>query len=281
MNRVSYLNGEFLPHEKCFVHIEDRGFQFADAVYEVTLFANGKLIDGDRHIERLFRSLREMKIEHSFTKEQIEKIQLDLFAKNNMDEGTCYIQISRGQHTRIPQIPQNIQPTINATVSPRKSVSEEEFENGFTAITHEDIRWHRCDIKSVALFASSFINQKAKDQGVNDVIFVRDGVVTEGSYANLFIVDTAGNLVTKGADNLILCGITRNRMIEIAKKNGINVIEKSFGIDELLNAKEVFMTSSSLILRPFAEINGQKINNGKPGKIARLLNAAYDAFVGN
>jgi D-alanine transaminase len=279
MTRISYLNGEFLSHEKCFVHIEDRGFQFADGVYEVTLFENGKLIDGDAHMNRLLRSLREVNIQHDFSVEGLRKIMIELFAQNKMTSGTCYLQITRGHHARIPWCPKGLTPTINATVSERKSVSAEEFESGFTAITHEDIRWHRCDIKTVGLLASSLINQKAKDSGANDAIFVRNGVVTEGSFANLFIVDAAGNLVTKDADNLILCGITRNRLIELAQKRGIKTIEKKFGIEELMNAQEVFLTSSSLILRPVVKIDGKIIGGGKPGKIARILNDAYKDFI--
>lgn len=280
MTRISYLNGQFLPHENCLVHIEDRGFQFADGVYEVTLFKNGRLIDGDAHIERLFRSLREMKIEHNFTKENLTQLQVDLFAKNNMSEGTCYIQITRGMANRVPWMPKNLTPTISATVSLGKKMTEEEFEKGVSIMTHEDIRWKRCDIKSVALFASSFINQKAKDCGFDDVIFVRDGVVTEGSFANAFIVDANDTLITKAADNLILCGITRNRLIEIAKSRNIKVEEKNFSVAEMLAAKEVFLTSSSLILRPVTKIDGQNIADGKAGKIARILSDEYKKFVG-
>lgn len=279
--RISYLNGQFLPHENCLVHIEDRGFQFADGVYEVTLFENQKLIDGDAHIERLFRSLREMKIEHNFSAAEIKKIQLDLFAKNNLSEGTCYLQITRGAAPRVPYIPKNLQPTISATVSPRKKVSEEEFARGFSFVTHEDIRWKRCDIKSVALFASSFVNQKAKDLGFDDAIFVRDGVVTEGTFANIFIVGANETLITKAPDNLILQGITRNRFIEIAKEKGIKVEERNFSVEEMLNASEVFLTSSSLILRPASKINDHKIGDGKNRKIATILNQAYAEFIKN
>ena len=280
MSRISFLNGQFLPHENCMVHIEDRGFQFADGIYEVTLFKNGRLIDGDPHIERLFRSLREMKIEHNFTKEFITQLQLDLFAKNNMSEGTCYIQITRGMANRVPWVPKNLTPTISATVSLGKKMTEEEFEKGVSIMTHEDIRWKRCDIKSVALFASSFINQKAKDSGFDDAIFVRDGVVTEGTFANAFIVDANDTLITKAADNLILCGITRNRMIAIAKEKGIKVEERNFSVAEMLNAKEVFLTSSSLILRPATKIDGNQIGNGKAGKISRILLEEYKKFIG-
>lgn len=280
-SRISFLNGEFLPHEKCLVHIEDRGFQFADGVYEVTLFENGKLIDGEAHLERLFRSLRELKIEHHFKKEELTQIQLELFEKNKLDEGTCYIQITRGNHARIPWVPKNIVPTISMTVSPRKRVTAEEFERGFSIMTHDDIRWLRCDIKTVNLLASTIINQKAKDSGYDDVVFVRDNVVTEASFANAFIVDANDTLITKPADNLILCGITRNRLIELARKKGLEVEERNFSVDEMLNAKEVILTSSSLIIRPVAKVNGKNISDGKNRKVARILNDAYQEFIGS
>lgn len=279
MSRISYLNGQFIPHDQAFIHIEDRGFQFADGVYEVTLFKNGKFIDGDAHLERLFRSLREIKIEHNFSKTELIKLQLELFARNKMEEGTCYLNITRGQTNRIPHCPKNLTPTISATVSSQKKVSDEEFEQGFTAMTHEDIRWLRCDIKTVSLLASTLMNQKAKDAGFNDVIFVRDGVVTEASFANAFIVDASGTLITKDADNLILCGVTRNRLIELAKKNGIKIEERKFGLDELMKASEVFLTSSSLILRPVVKVNEKIIGDGKAGKVARILSDSYKKFM--
>ncbi len=280
MSRISYLNGEFLPHENCLVHIEDRGFQFADGVYEVTLFKNGKLIDGEPHLERLFRSLREMKIEHDFKKEDLRKMQIELFAKNQMSEGICYLQITRGATNRVPFFPKNLTPTISATVALGKKLTEEEFEKGVSVMTHEDIRWKRCDIKSIALFASSFLNQKAKDLGFDDAIFVRDGVVTEGSFANAFIVDAAGTVVTRGADNLILCGITRNRLIEFAKAAKIKVEERDFDVAELMTAQEVFLTSSSLIVRPVTKVDGKVVGTGKAGKVARVLSESYKNFIG-
>lgn len=277
--RISFVNGEFLPHEKCFVHIEDRGFQFADGAYEVTLFENGKLIDGDLHIERFFRSLREMKIEHNFSADFLRDMQLQLFAKNNLDFATCYMQITRGFANRVPYLPKDLQATISATVSPGKKMPAEDFERGFSFMTHDDIRWKRCDIKSVALFAASMINQEAKNQGFDDAIFLRDGVVTEGSFANLFMVKN-NVLITHPADNFILCGITRNRFIKLAATHGIKCEERKFTLDELLNADEVFLTSSSLILRPCREINGKMIGeNGENRQVATLLNKLYGEFL--
>ena len=279
MSKISYINGEFLPHDKCFVHIEDRGFQFADGAYEVTLFENGKLVDADSHIERFFRSLRELRIDHNFSADELKKIQLELFSRNKMDSGTCYMQVTRGVHNRIPSIPRNLKPTICATVSLRKKVSAEEFERGFSLMTHEDIRWQRCDIKTVNLLASSMVNQRAKDNGFDDAIFVRSGIVTEATFANAFIVDEDDILITKPADNHILRGITRNRLIKIAQENGIRILERDFSVVEMMSAKEVFLTSASLIIRPVATIDGKKIFDGKNRKIANILNAGYSDFI--
>jgi D-alanine transaminase len=282
MTRISYLNGEFLPHEKCFIHIEDRGFQFADGAYEVTLLENGNLVDGDLHLQRLMRSLRELNIEHNFTIEELKKIQLELFSKNNfLTSAYCYLQITRGVANRTPWCPKNLKNTIVATVSAKKIISPEEFSNGFTAMTHDDIRWHRCDIKTVNLLASTLVNQKAKDAGFDDAIFVRDGFVTEATYANVFIVDEKNNLITHPADNHILQGITRNRLIKIAQENKINVVEKKFGINEMMNACEIFLTSSTLIIRPVFQINGQEILGRKKASkpsLAKVLKDSYENF---
>jgi len=279
MTRISYLNGEFLEHDKCFIHIEDRGFQFGDGAYEVTLFRGGKLVDIDSHMKRLFRSLGELNIEHELKAEDLIKIHEELFKLNNLDSGFCYLQVTRGNHNRMPFCPKGLKPTIVASVSKAKVFSDEEFENGILAMTHDDIRWKRCDIKSVALLPATLMNQKAKDLGFNDTIFVRDGFVTEATFANCFIVDKDNNLITRPADNFILCGITRNRIIDLAKKRGINVIEKKFSVDELIAAKEVFLTSSTLILRPVTKIDDNIIASGKAGEIAAMLKKDYLDFL--
>lgn len=283
MTRISFLNGKFLPHQECFVHIEDRGFQFADGAYEVTLFKSGKLVDDLAHMQRFMRSLSELKIEHNFTIEQLQKIQIELFARNNIvNNAICYIQITRGMANRVPNCPKNIEPTISATVSIANPISVEEFNNGFTVMTHEDIRWKRCDIKTVNLLASSMINQKAKDNGFHDAIMIRDGVVTEATFANVFIIDKNNNLITHPSDNNILCGITRNRLIEIAKKINIKVIEKKFNLLEVMQAKELFLSSSGWIIRPVFNVDGKEISYNKNGdklKYTRILADAYQKFI--
>ncbi|MES2678117.1 MAG: aminotransferase class IV [Pseudomonadota bacterium] len=276
MARISFLNQEFLPHNQCFVHIEDRGFQFADGVYEVILWKNNKLIDSDWHLQRLFRSLGELEIQFNQTKEQLEKIIFELFAKNNLSDGSVYLQITRGVAPRQPFLPQDCFATICATVLPLKDI---DLTKGLNVITHQDIRWQRCDIKSIALLASSWIRQKAFDLEVDDAILVRDGFITEATFANVFIVDEENNLRTHQADNFVLCGITRNRIIDLAKKNGITVLEQKFTVQEMLQAKEVFLSSTTLFVRPVVKIDEQIIGDGKVGKISHKLLDLYQNFI--
>lgn len=279
MSRISYLNGKFLPHDDCLVPIDDRGLQFGDGVYEVILFKNNKLIDSNPHIERLFRSLNEVKISHNFDKEFFQNLAKELFQKNNLKKGSIYLQISRGVMNRIQNCPTGFEPTVVATVSPLKNFSQEEFEEGISVITSDDIRWHRVDIKSLNLLPAVLTNQKAKDLNFNDAIFVRDGFVTEGTFANVFIVDKNDTVITRNADNFILQGITRNRIIDLAKKRNLKVEERKFGVEELTNAKEVFLTSSTLILRSVTKVNDKIISN-KAGEISKLLREDYLNFIG-
>lgn len=280
--RISYLNGKYLPHDNCLVHIEDRAFQFADGAYEVTLFENNKLIDGQNHLIRMMQSLSELFINHNFTIDLLIEIQLELFRRNKLNSGFCYLQISRGKANRQPSLPKDIEPTINATVSERKIFSTDEFDKGIKVLTTDDIRWHRCDIKTVNLLASTLTNQKAKDQGFDDAIFVRNSVVTEATYANVFIVDKKNNLITHPVDNNILCGITRNRIIKIAQENKINVIEKKFSVEEMSQSSEVFLTSSTLKIRPVFQINDVIIfnNNNKP-ILTKAISDKYQEFILN
>lgn len=272
--RISYLNGQFLPHDKCLIHIEDRGFQFADGVYEVTLFCNNQLIDGDLHIDRLFRSLKELAIVHDFKADDIKQIQLQLFAKNNIDKGFCYLNITRGNHSRVQNQPVAT-PTINASVKP---VKDEELAT-IKIMSVEDIRWLRCDIKSVALSAASMLKQRAIDNGFDDVVMIRNDIITEASFANIFMVDNKGNIITKKCDNLILCGITRNRIIKLAQSRDIKVLQQDFTISQLKEAQEVFLTSSTLLVRAVTQIDNQIINNGKIGKITKDLFNDYKNFI--
>ncbi len=278
MERISFINGQFLPHSKCFVHIEDRGFQFADGIYEVILLKNNKLIDLDWHLDRLYRSLEGFSIKISQDRNYFEKMILELFAKNNLSEGSVYLQITRGVAARWQGFPEESTPTIVATVSPLRTNA---VMDGLSVITHEDIRWQRCDIKSVSLIASSIIKQKSLDQGCNDAILIRDGFITEATFANVFIVDKDETLITRNADNFVLCGITKERLVQLAKDNGIKVVERKFDKQELFAASEVFLTSTTLLVRPISKIDGQMIGDGKTGKISQKLLNLYQNFIIN
>lgn len=279
MEKISFINGSFLPHSQCLVSIEDRGFQFADGVYEVVLFHNNKLVDLEWHLDRLFRSMRELEIKLDKTRKELAELFLSLFEKNHLSDGSIYLQITRGSSPRNQAFPQGCAATIVAVVSPSKLLTIQELSNGFTAITHPDIRWGRCDIKSVALLAGVLARQKAESLGASEAILIKDGYVTEGSFSNVFIVDDFGNLVTREADNNILCGITRNRIIALAQANKIPLIERKFSRGELLGAKEVFTSSSTLIIRPIVKIDGETVGNGKVGEVTKNLIDCYYNFL--
>ena len=279
MTRISFLNDKFLPHTECFVHIEDRGLQFADGIYEVILFYNGKLIDGDAHIDRLFRSLKEIDLKFERNKEEIKAIILELFKKNNLENGSVYLQITRGQNPRMQAFPAHYIPTLIITASPFKPLTPEQLQTGFSAITHPDIRWGRCDIKSVGLLASSIARQKAESEGFSDAILIQDNYVTECSFSNVFIVDNSGNIITRNTDNNILAGITRNRVIALAKSNNISVYERKFVKEELLEAREVFATSTTLFVRPIVKIDNKDISLAKVGDVTKKLINLYQTFL--
>lgn len=279
--RISFLNGEFLPHQNAKVHIEDRGMQFADGVYEVTLMYNNKLIDNDRHIERLFNSLAGLGIKHNYTKEQLTKLSLMLFAQNNLTSGTIYLQITRGVAPRNQNIPIGIIPTIIATVSPLNNNSIVSYKHGISVMTETDIRWQYCNIKSINLIAGSLMKQKADNLGYDDAILLKNDLITECCFSNLFIVDHNGQLVTRNLDNSVLPGITRQRIIELAIDAGIKVVERAFNYNELVQAQEIFSTSTTLLVRPITSIDNIPVGNGKIGETTKKLSSLYHKFLEN
>jgi D-alanine transaminase len=278
MTKISYLNNQFLPHDQAFIHIEDRGFQLGDGVYEVILFRENKLVDNDWHLQRLFRSLDAIQLRFDKSEKELTEIILELFKKNNLQNGYVYLQITRGQSKRMQAFPEHYIPTLVMTVSSFTPLTLEELEKGFYAVTHEDIRWSRCNIKSVSLLGGSLMKQFAVEHNAAETILYRDGYITEASFSNVFIVDDKENLITRAADNFILKGITRDRIIKLAKENNINVIEKKFTLDELFNATEVFVSSSTLIIRPIVKIDHKEIGNNKAGKITKKLIELYSNF---
>ncbi len=282
MSQISFVNNQFIKRNQAFIHIEDRAFQFADGVYEVILLKNGKLIDAKPHLNRLFNGLFKLNINHNFLQDEIVENILKLFKRNEMEDGFVYLQVSRGVAKRQPTLPQNIEPNFVMTVDVCKEFTDEEFAKGVKIMSADDIRWHMVDVKTTALLASSMAKQKAADLGFDDALFVRDGVVTEGSFANFFFVDGDRNLVTKKLDNLVLPGITRARIIDLAKGQGLRVVERDFSLGEVLtSAKEAFLTSSVLLVRPVVQIDENLIGNGQVGEVTKLLKRLYLGFIGN
>ncbi len=274
---ITYVNGQYLPEEQATVSVFDRGFLFADAVYEVTAIINGKLVDFENHIARLQRSCHELQLDLPYSVDEIKQIHTQLIECNNINEGLIYLQFTRGNAKQrnflFPD--KETKPTLVLFAQKTNIVDSLKVKNGITAVTVEDIRWGRCDIKTVALLAASLAKEHAKQQGADDAIFVKDGIVTEGSSSNCFIVNQYNQLQTRGLTHEILPGITRKAVISLAQEQGIEIIEKAFSLEEMLTAKEVFMTSATTLVCPVIKINHQMIGDGKPGSIAIRLREIY------
>lgn len=274
---ITYVNGQYLPEELATVSVFDRGFLFADAVYEVTAIINGKLVDFENHIVRLRRSCHELQLNLPYGVEEIKQIHTQLIERNNINEGLIYLQFTRGNAKQrnflFPD--KETKPTLVLFAQKTNIVDNLKVKNGITAVTVEDIRWGRCDIKTVALLAASLAKEHAKQQGADDAIFVKDGIVTEGSSSNCFIINQYNQLQTRGLTYEILPGITRKAVLLLAQEQGIEIIEKPFSLEEMLTAKEVFMTSATTLVCPVIKINHHAIGDGKPGNITIRLREIY------
>lgn len=280
MSRIAYVNGRYVPHRAAQVHIEDRGYQFADAVYEVIAIANGKLVDGDGHLDRLERSLRELRIAQPMTRRALEAVMAEVIRRNSIRNGSIYMQLSRAVAPRDHPFPANPRTQVVMTAKHGAPPSPKIAEDGVKVITQPDIRWSRCDVKSVSLLPNILAKQAAREAGAYETFMVdRDGMVTEGSSTNAWMIDADGALVTRPASNAILDGITRRRVIDLARQSGIKVIERPFSVDELKRAREVFLTSTSAYVTPVTQVDDRTIANGKPGSTTLALRERYLAFM--
>jgi D-alanine transaminase len=291
--RISFLNDKFIDHQKAFVHIEDRGFQFGDGIYEVILFNNGKIIDLKWHLDRLYRSLKEVKIDFFVSEMEITGIILQLFKKNKLKNGYVYLQVTRGQAFRSLAFPSDITPTFIVSVCDLEQPSEQilqkvinnnnkfdpDFASNYNVVTHPDLRWLRCDVKSVNLLASTMIKQKSSEMGAIDAILIRDDFITEATFANVFIVDSSNSIITKDADNFILQGITRNRIINLASQYNIKTVERKFSYQELISAKEIFLTGTITLIRPVLMVDNKIIGDGRVGEITKKIAGYYLDFL--
>ena len=278
MSRVAYVNGQYQPHARATVHVEDRGFQFADGVYEVWAVFEGRLADFDGHMTRLHRSLNELRIPIPMTREALARVLNETVRRNRVREGLVYIQVTRGTARRDhPFPPEGTAPSVIVTArSLPLSKGNASAKKGVAVITQPDIRWGRCDIKTVGLLPNVLAKQAAKERGAAEAWMVDEmGLVTEGSSTNAWIVDEHGKLRTRDAQANILQGITRAAVMDLIAEEGLELEERAFSVDEAKRAKEAFYTSASGFVMPATSIDGVKIGNGKPGPIATRLRTLY------
>jgi D-alanine transaminase len=280
MSKISYINGRYVNHAEAAVHIEDRGYQFADGIYEYIAFYNRTMLDADLHLKRLERSLRELEIVFQTSLAALKIIIRELIERNGRDDGGLYIQITRGVYKRDHPFPANVRPSLVMTICGAKTPKTSEIKDGVNVISLPDNRWERRDIKSVSLLANILAKQKASEEQVREAwLMEADGTVNEGSVSNCFIVTKTGELVTHHADKHILGGITREVVLKLAKKAGIPVAERAFNIVEARAAAEAFITSTSANVLPVVKIDDKTVGNGKVGEVTKKLQDLYIAHI--
>lgn len=274
MSRVVYVNGSYVPEEQGKISIFDRGFLFADGIYEVTAVVKGRLVDYDAHMERLERSLREIRLDWPCSKEELKAMHLDMVKRNSLDEGWIYMQITRGSADRDFKFPKGVKPTLIAFTQAKKLVDNPDAVRGVSVITVPDIRWARRDIKSVMLLAPVLGKQAAYEAGAFEAWMVEDGKITEGTSSNAYIVKD-GKVITRGLSNNILAGCTRRALFRLAKEKGVTLEERAFTPDEAYAADEAFLTSASNFVMPIVEIDNKRVGGGQPGPVTRKLREIF------
>ena len=278
MSRIAYVNGRYLPFREATVHVEDRGYQFADAVYEACEVRGGRLIDERRHLDRLEHSLGELRIRMPMSRAALSVVLHETVARNRIGYGLVYWQVGRGVRRRDHAFPlHDTAPSLVVTARALNAARNAKLaENGIAVISTPDNRWGRVDIKTVGLLPNVLARQSAVEQGARDAWFVDgDGFVTEASSANAWIVTDEGKLVTRHADHAILRGITRTVVLETVKEQNIAVEERAFTLKEAFAAREAFITSATQIALPVVKIDGRSIGDGKPGPVAMALRREF------
>jgi D-alanine transaminase len=274
MGRIVYVNGSYVPEEQGKISIFDRGFLFADGIYEVTAVLRGKLVDYDAHMERLERSLGEIRMEWPCSKAELRALHLDMVKRNHLEEGWVYMQITRGSADRDFKFPQGVKPTLIAFTQAKKLADNPDAVRGVNVITVPDIRWARRDIKSVMLLAPVLGKQAAYEAGAYEAWMVEDGKVTEGTSSNAYIVKD-GKVITRGLSNEILAGCTRRALFRLAQEKGVTIEERPFTPEEAYGADEAFLTSASNFVMPIVEIDKKRVGGGQPGPMTRKLREIF------
>ena len=275
MSRIVYVNGEYVPEENAKISVFDRGFLMADGVYEVTSVLDGKLVDFAGHLKRLGRSLSELDMAAPCADEEIEAIHRELIARNGVEEGMIYMQVTRGAADRDFTYPEGAPPSLVMFTQSRPLVETETSRRGIRVISVPDIRWGRRDIKTVQLLAPSMCKMAAKAAGADDAWMVEDGLVTEGTSNNAYIVTRSGTIVTRDLSSRILHGITRAAVLAMAREAQMKIEERPFTLAEAQDAAEAFVTAASSFVMPVVEIDGVTLGDGRPGPVAKRLREIY------
>ncbi len=274
MSRIAYVNGSYLPEAEAKISVFDRGFLFADGVYEVTPIVNGRLVDYDAHIERLDRSLGELRMAWPCSRQELRAMHEELVKRNALKEGIIYMQVTRGVADRQFNFPKEAKSSLVAFPQVMVLVDNPNARTGVKVITTPDIRWLRRDIKSVMLLAPVLGKQEAYEKGANEGWMVEDGFVTEGTSSNAYIVKD-NTVITRPLSNRILAGCTRRALFRLAKEHDVKIEERAFTPDEAYAADEAFLTSASQFVMPIVEIDGKRVGGGQPGPVTRKLRELF------
>ena len=276
MEQIVYLNGEYMQGEDAKVSIFDRGFIFADGIYEVVPVINGKVLDKAPFLERLSYSLSQLELPWPLSKEEFLVMIDTLIKKNNIVEGGVYMQVTRGVSPRDFAFPKNLTPTLMAFAFEKNIISNPAAETGVKVVSVEDIRWKRRDIKSIALLAQCMSKEEVKKEGAFEGWMIEDGYITEGTSSTAYIVKN-GTIITRPLSNAILPGIRRKLLLELVKAHDFSLEERAFTLEEALQADEALMTSATTMVLPIVEIDGKSIGEGVPGPVYTKLRALYIA----
>ena len=279
MSRTVYLNGAFLPIEQATLPVMERGFLFADGIYEVSAVLDGRLVDTAAHLARLDRSLSEIGIRNPHSADDWERLEAELVARNELREGVVYMQVTRGVAERdFGYPPADTAPTVVMFTQAKRIVDNPLVASGAKVVTVPDLRWKRRDIKSVALLAQVLAKQQAVEAGAAEAFMVEDGAITEGSSSTVFIVTAEGALVTRPLSTALLPGITRATVLALADETGATLEERAIAVEEAHEAAEVFYTSASSFVMPVVSLDGRRVGDGRPGPVTKRMRELYLEF---
>ena len=277
MSEIVFVDGAYVERKNALVSVFDRGFLFADGIYEVCAVLDGKLVDNDAHLARLDRSLAAIELACPLSRTEIVALQRGLIVRNALREGLIYMQITRGVADRDFAFPEKVAPTVVAFAQHKRIIGAPAAETGVAAISVPDLRWVRRDIKSIALLAQLLAKQAARKAGAAEAFMVDDGFVTEGASSTAFIATKADEIVTRPLSNALLPGCTRQAILALARERGMKLVERAFTIEEACEAAECFFTSATAFVMPVVSLDGRTIGQGRPGPATRRLRELYIA----